>query len=511
MGTWALEHDPGKTGGVYQLVNFNGDLFGWVYSGTGSGVWRRTPPNWTATIPPGGYSARGAIFDGKMWWGTDPAGGQGGRRISRSDDGINWTLDLDLGTGCSYSHWSAMGADVNYLYAAGTLICDVGGTPFWRRDTLGNWVSTPPAMGEVSHSYDAIRFDNVIYCSSPVTNVRYYRVAAWANEPTLNGYPGVFFTEYAGQLWAVSSDGPIWIKTASGWTVEMAAIGGAWGFSGAISVGGDGDLYVTANDGVNSRVYVRSGGSWSLHSTIASELFTAAATDDNGDLFAATSSCEFWAYTFNYGLTGPGAGGTPGLGTPPQAIDTDGDGDAIYVGLYDGGDPILIKAALPLAEDTVGDVVYNPGAGDSINIQTSKFVGGFLVASGHFGANVQVQQSEDAGVTLAQIDPGTWGVNRAQPIALDPNDEGHILVALDGVDDLMEYTGAGTSWNTLDAALAFDVGAMAIYDLNPDEIFIGRDAAGADVVLYSPNNGVDWEDITLLMTAPGAIANIEVV
>lgn len=208
----------------------------------------------------------------------------------------------------------------------------------------------------------------------------------------------------------------------------------------------------------------------------------------------------------------PPVGGGDAEGIPSGALDVDGNGDILYLGLYTGvGNPVFITVPLPLdSAASTGTGRYVPTSGDAINVKAHGEVGNYVVVSGYFGLDVQTHQSTDGGVTLTQIDPGNWGDNRAQPIAINPNDENDILVALHILDDLMSYDGSGTSWTTLDAALAFDVGALAMYDLNPDEIFIGRDAAGADVILYSPSSGADWEDITLLMAA-GAIANIEVV
>lgn len=89
MGIWALEFATGLAGWADELVIFNGDLFGIIRAGAGSGVWRRTPPNWTRTIDFfGGGSA--AVWDGKMFCGRIA----GPQFIYVSNDGINWSVDF---------------------------------------------------------------------------------------------------------------------------------------------------------------------------------------------------------------------------------------------------------------------------------------------------------------------------------------------------------------------------------------------------------------------------------
>lgn len=492
MGTWALEHNPGLAGPVYQLVNFNGDVFGWTYSGAGAGVWRRTPPNWTLTIG-AGNSSRGAVYDDKMWWGTNPAGGLAGRVISRSDDGIAWTLDLDLGAG-AFTHWSAMGCSDAYLYAAEVGMLGVAGTSFRRRDNLGTWTANPPAFaGEPSHSQDIIRFEGVIYWSAG-TDIR-YSVAdgAWADEPTLDGYSDVFFTEHVGHLWAVGTPGRIWRKVSGGWTEELDISGTGYGFGGAISVGGDGRLYVAAENGANSRVYMRVGGGWILHSSFVGARFKSAIADDSGNLFAGTHDCRFYVYTSDFAVT------PIGLGLYPQAMDVDGDGNAIYVGLYNAAaQPILVKVAAPLVNNAMGNAVFNPLAGDAINVKCGG-VGGELAISGSFAGgagNEQVEVSEDGGATWTDIDRDAWGVERAQPLLVDPDDAANVvMVALATAQDITEtLDGGGTAWTVNNAAVGYAPAAMAKL-AEGDELVVGN-AHAARKVEYSPNRGVELADIT---------------
>jgi len=181
------------------------------------------------------------------------------------------------------------------------------------------------------------------------------------------------------------------------------------------------------------------------------------------------------------------------------------------MGIYDNlNNPIVVRANLPLVEDHVGTRIFNPGAGDSVNVKCTEYTGERVIVSGYFGDNEQTELSTDGGTILSGIDPGTWAANRAQPISIDPNDDNHILLALDGLDDLVETEDAGT-WTTLDAALPYNVSAMGILDIDPNEIVIARTDAGEALIHHSPNNGATWTDITGALDITAGIAAVEVV
>lgn len=497
---WTLDFDPSATGVVYEMVWFNSQVFAFVYGGSGPGVWRRDGAGaWTNTLA--ATAGRGAIFNGEMYWAE-------ARYIYRSADGTTWVTDVDFGGGVAYSHWSALGGDDTYLYAAMVNFQSVGGTTFRRRDTLGNWTANPAAFAaEPSHSYDITRWGGDVYWSAVTGNVRIYSGGAWANEPTLNNEWFIYFTlDDDGTLFAAGDALEVWRKNAgAGWTVELS-VGGAWG-NGIVCISANGTLYVAGNDGTDSRVYVRSGTSWSLDSTLSSVRFRSSMAGGTGDQFAGTNSCEF------YILANPDVQDPTGSGLYPQALAVDGNGDGLYVALYDNnGNPIAVKVNLPLHHSMTGSRIFNPGAGgDAINIKTSEFTGDYLYLSGKFAANNDMcRRSIDGGTTITDID-GNWGADRAQPIGLDVNDDEHVLLPIDGAtDDLVETEDAST-WAVLDTNLPFDVSALALHDLDPNELFIGNIAAAAALVSYSPNNGGTWADITGLLNVAGGIANIEVV
>lgn len=212
--------------------------------------------------------------------------------------------------------------------------------------------------------------------------------------------------------------------------------------------------------------------------------------DADGNLYAGTDNSQFWAYAADFAIA-------PG-GLPPQQMDVDGDGDALYVCVYDAAaQPILVKVALPLFNHAVGAAVFDPGAGTAINVKCGD-VGGELAISGSFAAapgNEQVEVSEDGGGTWTDIDRDAWGVETAEPLLVDPDDAANrVMVALAGAQDIVETTdGGATAWTVNNPGVGYSPGAAAKLS-DGDEIILGDDAANR--IDYSPNRGITLTNIT---------------
>jgi len=213
--------------------------------------------------------------------------------------------------------------------------------------------------------------------------------------------------------------------------------------------------------------------------------------DAAGDMYFGTRAAgtvQFFAWAGVYDLT-------PG-GLYPQAMDCDGDGDTLYVGLYDTAtaQPILISVALPLdGAGSMGGNIFSPGAGNAINVKCID-VGDSLVVSGNFGNNEQVETSDDAGITWTDIDRDAWGAETAQPLAVDPLTIDEVLVCLATAQDVTETLDAGaTAWVVNNAAIGFTPSAMAKLP-NGNELIIGNGAGNR--IDYSPNRGVTLVNIT---------------
>lgn len=315
---------------------------------------------------------------------------------------------------------------------------------------------------------------------------------------TSNGWWAIASDDEVTGFW-VSDDGIIWTEQ---WQWDIDPTGPMWWSRDCVNFGNNWQWYAMTRDGTSYplRVSINRGESW--YPQFGN---WPAFVSDEG-LGSPDVMCVAVNQVILSALTPVGAG------IPDQTMDVDGNGDILYLGLYNsGGFPELLTVPLPLDGVTsTATSRYGPGAGDAINVKAHYLVGNFSIIAGHFGNNEQARRSEDGGPTYDDIDPGTWAANRAQPIAIDSNYEEHVLLALDALDDLVEKDSAD-AWADLNTALPFDVGAMAIFDLDPNEIVIGRINAGTPMVEYSPNNGSTLQDISGTLPITDGIASVELV
>jgi len=171
-------------------------------------------------------------------------------------------------------------------------------------------------------------------------------------------------------------------------------------------------------------------------------------------------------------------------------MDCDADGDALYLAIYDiNGFPVLIEVDLPLTATSIGNLRYNPGAGDAINVKCS-VIGQQLAISGFFRANEQVEISQDAGLTWSPVDPN-WGNERAQPLEVGPGALDDLMICLDNLQDLYDTEDMGVAWTQEQANIGYSPGSMR---RKRDEVILGDDAANS--IEYSPNKGQQLTDIT---------------
>lgn len=499
---WALEYTvPGNTGDVYQMHVWLGEVWAIGYDNAAAGVWYRTPAGgtaWTRTISAPG-SGRAEIWDSQMFWTATALGGP--RYISVSPDGVNWAVDHDFGVG-SYSHWSALGGMPGTdLYMAMQSFHGIANTTVYHRDALGNYAAIANVVPDNTHGEDVIEYgtgaaNRIYWCDQ--TNCYERPPNAWQIEATLNNYCEAFtYNPGDGLLYCVHQDvgtnnWQVWRRSlVGGWALDHDFGLNTWGF-GHISIGSDGNLYVAARDGVNtSRVYVRSGGAWSqiTNSPMTGAQFRSA-IEFNGSYFAGTEDGEFWGDTPDCGF------GAVGQGLYPQALACDFDGSVLYVGVYNAaGQPVLISVPLALVNTALGTKVYDPAAGDAINVEAISVAGG-LTISGLFGNNEQVRRSLNYGGAWTDIDPNTWGnVDRAQPLMVQASDTGVVLVARDLVPDLQQRSAVG-AWTSPNAALPYTVGAMAGSTPQGQEVILGNIVAAARQIDRSIDGGTTLMDIT---------------
>lgn len=507
---WTNDSGPGD---ARQFFIFGGKLYCWAGRVDANlGLYERTgDATWTYRNPGGDLSYM-RMWDNKIWGATSTV-------LYYTSNGTDWTADYtvtDLDPAYTIGSLNAYGG---YLY----IVCEklIGGriqeAHFQRRSSAGAWatdVHQAYIVGGVDWiaSVDIIRFGTYTYWSMQTTAGRLVKRTSganpWVNEPAISGLQRTHFFPSGGVLYAVSdTQDQIW-RFVAAWALDFTAT--SLVSTARPSEGVDGDVWIGDDLGATGQLYVQSGGAWAAsRDALADADIGGGGLKWSSDTWYIGGDDDIFRDGPTYTMSPNGAGA--GESNPPQAMDVDGDGDLLYLGIYDGvPNPIVVRANLPLAENHVGTRIFNPGAGDAVNVKCTEYTGERVVVSGYFGNNEQTELSVDGGATLSGIDPGTWAANRAQPIAIDPNDDDHVLLALDGLDDLVE-TEDVSAWTTLDAALPYDVSAMGILDVDPNEIVIARTDAGAQLIQHSPNNGATWTNITGALDITAGIAAVEVV
>lgn len=506
MGTWALDHNTGLAGLVYRSAVFNGNIFMFCYGdgAQGGGVWIRDGIGpWTRTISGQG---RGCYWDGLLWWAGDDANAE----IYFSVDGINWSIDYAPAP-AGFTHWSALKGYGDYLYAA---FSDGADTHFYRRDKFANWVATPDSYAEADHAFDIIGFGSKVYWTAQGAPYASYvwDGSAWAADTTLGSYGG-YFTVYNPVERCLGDDAlghenDLLLVAAFKYVYRMLAVGGGWileftepnGLNlGGISVGADGIPWIVADDAWYSYIYGRLGSFWVHHSTIDGILCKGVNLAPDGIMYMGrATSCRFYVYTAEFGVD---PFGTSGL--YPQALDVDGDGDALYVCVYNASNqPLLIKVPTQPPTLAMGCAILNPASGSAVNVKCAN-VGGALVASGYYFNNSACRSSVDGGLTFHDVDDN-WGAGIAQPVLISDTlierwagiwVVAEIVVSLEvgGVDRIEETVDGGATWTQRQADITYSPVAFTRLP-EGDDLILADD--GANRIDYSPNRGETLADIT---------------
>ena len=503
---WTSEQNTGIGDQVVRCIWFKGYVYAFTFT---AGVWRRDGIGpWVQVFAGNGHG---------WYWEDDSAlycGAAGGLRdeIWRSEDGVVWVQDVDLSVAFppqgSYNLRSEIGGYGSYLYVANHDVTGAGTTFFYRRDLAGVWTAfgATHAGAEGANGRGIIGFGSEVYWTN-VTNARYWDGAAWSIEATLDAQLAEYMSVIDNKLYvscnSIGSNigGYYWKTTAAtNWSwMNLPVPNNTWS-CWALCEGADGETYTSTNAWPDKRVYRRVGGHLNLIGYESSAGLNwggigGVCTDATGAMFVGVrmaGTIQFFAFVGVYNVTASGGG------LYPQSMDCDGDGDSLYIGLYDTttAQPILISVPLPLDGATsTGNAMFQPGAGDAINVKCTD-VGDNLVISGKFAANNEnVETSDDAGLTWVDIDRDAWGADTAQPLIVAPLTVDEVMVAVVAVlQDIMETFDAGaTAWIQNNAAIGFTPSAM-VKLVNGTEMIIG-DGAGVRID-YSPNRGATTADIT---------------
>lgn len=522
---WTVEHNTAVADNVVRCIWFKGFIY--VFT-RGVGVWRRpvAGPPWVQVFAGGGigwyWEADDALYCG--------AAGAIDDEIWRSEDGVAWVQDVDLsvafGLQGGYHSWSAIGGYGDYLYIA-NYDATVPTTFFYRRNLAGVWAAfgAPHAGVDGVTNQGIIGFGGEVYWTN-ANNARYWDGAAWSLEPTLNGQGGDYMSIINNILYVATSTshslvGGYYWKTAAvtNWSwINLPVADNTWSCK-PLCEGADGGIYtLTDNTGTTEiRIYQLVGPQLNLigYETLGlSAGLGGICTLPDGTMYFGQRDAgviKFYAFVGTYTVT-------PG-GLYPQAMDCDGDGDQLYLGLYDTATAQVILISVPTPLDgalSVGSAMFTPGAGSTrVNVQCS-VVGDQLVIAGEFAAlDDQVRASYDAGLTWVDLDRGDWNADIAQPLEINPASidgvalcPGEVMVCLDTATDITETFNAGaTAWRINNAVIGYTPGSMALLP-NGDEMIIGDDAANR--VDYSPNRGVTLTNITGAFAGGGNVAALEI-
>lgn len=180
-------------------------------------------------------------------------------------------------------------------------------------------------------------------------------------------------------------------------------------------------------------------------------------------------------------------------GLPHQAFDISPNGDWLYLAVLDGSiNPQILLMSSALDVDAVTQ--YDPTTGDSINVVCGDYKD-IVWAAGNLGTYKVAHSDNIEGNYWYTKDSGVWA-GAAQPILLNASDDEIIIIALDGADDLLEnyFINEDLYWTAHNVELPYDVGAMAQWAYNLDELLIGIDEAvywyvDDNIVDFSPNRG----------------------
>ncbi len=188
---------------------------------------------------------------------------------------------------------------------------------------------------------------------------------------------------------------------------------------------------------------------------------------------------------------GAAAAGGAGGGSGGNLADISADGLSIYIASFNNfGFPTLIKMPAPLNAD--GSVVFDPGDGGRIGVQTGELNAETVWIAGNFGGTDMVEKSEDAGVSFTVKDDASFGTVRTFQVG--GGDDGRLLVFDGDNGDILETLDDGVTWTTINAAVTPLINSIARLSTNLPEIIAGNEGAANDSIDYSPNSGVNLED-----------------
>lgn len=189
-------------------------------------------------------------------------------------------------------------------------------------------------------------------------------------------------------------------------------------------------------------------------------------------------------------------------------MDMSADGMYVFIGLMNGDDdPFIVKMLYDLSEHAT---VYDPGAGTWPGVACDPWYSNIIWIFGDFGAANKVRLSDDWGESWTNETEGTWGAGElVRPLLISDWDTLDVIVVLNAALEVWRTPDSGVTWTNIGTpAFAVQCGARDPYE--PENVWIGRTAAGANHLQYSPNAGINWVERSAGITANAPITAIEV-
>jgi len=413
----------------------------------------------------------GITGGGTCLW-TCGAGVGAGEPHLRRWDGVNW---FTVGTG-------DRATDVITLANGNILTCYNLYTP----NTANEWTQAGVFVQLSNLGYRGVRHliesGGVIFAGganpTPAFGWIQHEVAQhnWADE-WIDSAPYGGFTEHGGTLYCAVAATRLLIRVGGVFQWDSVTcsdtIRCAWSHGDSLYVGAGNKIYQHTATG-----YVPVG-SFPSGNTVQRII------NFGGEWFAYCTGTAGGVYRLDevIDLTVSGTGRT-------HLTSMDVNGRFVHVGLLDAsGNPVIVRVVYDLSALAF---IYTPGAGSWGGVRVDPNLANRIWIFGDFGATSKVLYSDDWGDNWTDVTDGSWAANEVvRPVLPSVYDPSDVIAILNTALDAWHTGDTGAVWTkTGDIAFACHCGERDW--MEERNLFIGRLAAGASHLQFSPNRGVGW-------------------
>lgn len=190
------------------------------------------------------------------------------------------------------------------------------------------------------------------------------------------------------------------------------------------------------------------------------------------------------------------------------------DGNYVFLALErTTGEQVIAKAAR--SDLSSWSAAYAPGGGSAANVAPVPSNPDKMVFFGNFGTDVGVILHTISTPANSDISPASLGAKVVNTLQVSPSDENEIIATIDTDQDIVHTAdGGATAWTTLSATLGFDATALwALWSgvYYPHRLFVAGDNGTNLDLLYSPNEGADFQDFAgATLGAAADICGVEI-